>query len=829
MSLVLLVAALFLGPPAVSHSLLASSSSASSVSQPTTGRIVVTVTTLEGSVEMSGMQMELRQADGTVLAKTLSDESGHVTFADIPPGRYTVAASRPGFLPTTSAAFDVRVNEVSQVLLDTQLTFQMPPVEVQGALPREARSPTDSVQPVSMSDMLSGSILESAPLEGDDFQSLLPLMPGVVRGADGRLRIKGGQPTQGALQVSSASLIDPSTGDFDLELPGQSVESVEVLSNPFAAEYGRFSSSITQVRTRRGTNAWEFKPGNLMPRFRKSLTGIRSFEPRFSLRGPIVHDRVFLSQDFQYRYLSTPVRSLEGEPEIKVKSFDSFTRFDTVLSAQHMLGGGFITFPRDIEHTTMNTFRPAATTASFGQAGLSAGIVDRFSIGPSLVFETTLSVRSFEVEVNGEGAAPMVYAPQTQSGTYFNDQERNVRSFQWVETLNLSRDLFAQQHVFKFGYDLQRSTFSGFSESRALEVRRLDGSLAELTVFDPRTGQDITGTEYALFAQDRWRVGSRLTIEAGLRMDRDPIVDKINVSPRAGVALGLVSNGRSILRGGWGNFVQRTPLNVGAFPTYESRLVTRFNPDGSISGRPILFRNTIDPLFDTPEAHVTSAELDQRFGRRILFKVAGLHREGQHEYVIVPDATAGQLRLASSGRSRYVEFEGTARYLGGERRDFTTSYVWSKGTADLNNYDQFYGNIRNPIIRENENNLIPTDVRHRVLIRGNFGLVWFMDTWDIAPVIELRSGFPWSAVNEYQDFVGERNRAGRLPAVRTVDFSLTRPWRFKKYRFRGGLRFYNIFGAAADRDIQNNVTSPFYGTSYNPIERSVGITFGSVR
>jgi hypothetical protein len=779
---------------------------------------------------MSGMQVELRQADdGTVLAKTLSDEAGQVTFPDIPAGRYVVAASRPGFLPTTSAVFEVRPNELAKVLLDTQLTFQMPAVEVQGTAPRDAPSPTDSVQPVSMSDMLSGSVLESAPLEGDDFQSLLPLMPGVVRGADGRLRIKGGLPTQGALQVSSASLIDPSTGDFDLELPGQSVESVEVLSNPFAAEYGRFSTSITQVRTRRGTNTWEFKPGNLMPRFRKSFTGIRGFEPRMSVRGPLVRDRVFLSQDVQFRYLSTPVRTLENEPEITVKSFDSFTRFDTVLSSQHMLGGGVILFPREIEHSTMNTFRPPQTTPSFGQSGLATGILDRIGIGPLLVLESTLSVRSFEVEVNTDEPGPMVYAPDTQSGAFFNDQERNVRSFQWVETLSLSHDFFAQQHVFKFGYDLQRSTFSGFSESRPLEIRRLDRSLAELTIFGPRTGQDVTGTEYALFAQDRWRVGSRLTIEAGIRMDRDPIVDKTNVSPRAGVALGLLANGSSILRGGWGNFVQRTPLNVGAFPTYESRVVTRFNPDGSIAGQPIVFRNTIDPLFDTPEAHVTSAELDQRFGRRVLFKAAGLHREGQHEYVLVPDAAAGQLRLSSSGRSNYSEFEGTARYLGGERRDFTMSYVWSKGTADLNNYDQFYGNIRTPIVRQNESNLIPTDVRHRVLIRGNFGMFGPMSKWDIAPVIELRSGFPWSAVNEYQDFVGERNRAGRLPAVRTVDFSLTRPWHFKKYRFRAGLRFYNLFGSAADRDVQNNIASPFYGTSYNPIERSIGITFGSSR
>ena len=251
----LVLVVLSLGLPISDPRLPGLSHTTSSALQPTTGRIVVSVTTLEGTVEMSGMQVELRQADdGTVLAKTLSDEAGQVTFPDIPAGRYVVAASRPGFLPATSAVFEVRPNEVAKVLLDTQLTFQMPAVEVQGTAPRDPPSPTDSVQPVSMSDMLSGSVLESAPLEGDDFQSLLPLMPGVVRGADGRLRIKGGLPTQGALQVSSASLIDPSTGDFDLELPGQSVESVEVLSNPFAAEYGRFSTSITQVRTRRGTN-----------------------------------------------------------------------------------------------------------------------------------------------------------------------------------------------------------------------------------------------------------------------------------------------------------------------------------------------------------------------------------------------------------------------------------------------------------------------------------------------------------------------------------------------------------------------------------------------
>ena len=39
-----------------------------------------------------------------------------------------------------------------------------------------------------------------------------------------------------------------------------------------------------------------------------------------------------------------------------------------------------------------------------------------------------------------DGDGVMVYAPQSQSGTFFNSQERNVRSLQMVGALTIAQD-----------------------------------------------------------------------------------------------------------------------------------------------------------------------------------------------------------------------------------------------------------------------------------------------------------------------------------------------------------------------------------------------------
>ena len=92
-----------------------------------------------------------------------------------------------------------------------------------------------------------------------------------------------------------------------------------------------------------------------------------------------------------------------------------------------------------------------------------------------------------------------------------------------------------------------------------------------------------------------------------------------------------------------------------------------------------------------------------------------------------PDVASGALVLASNGASTYWEVETTGRYLANERRDLTVSYVRSHGIRDLNDYDDFFGNFRNPIIRLNENSLSPTDVPHRLIVTRRARAAWALD------------------------------------------------------------------------------------------------------
>src|SRR4029077_11666485 len=132
--------------------------------------------------------------------------------------------------------------------------------------------------------------LQPLPLPNEQLLDALPLVPGVIRGPDGQIAMNGARPSQRGMTVNSANVTDPVTGAFAINLPIEAVESARVLTNPYAAEDGKFIGGVTAVETRSGTDKFNFEAQSFFPRFARrggKWSGIEAFTPRFAFSGPI--------------------------------------------------------------------------------------------------------------------------------------------------------------------------------------------------------------------------------------------------------------------------------------------------------------------------------------------------------------------------------------------------------------------------------------------------------------------------------------------------------------------------------------------------------------
>jgi hypothetical protein len=225
-----------------------------------------------------------------------------------------------------------------------------------------------------------------------------------------------------------------------------------------------------------------------------------------------------------------------------------------------------------------------------------------------------------------------------------------------------------------------------------------------------------------------------------------------------------------------------------------------------------------------PRSLIWNAGFDRQLSPSLVLRVNHLRRTTSHEFLMTQTAGAEPpaLRLDSSGTSRYWEQEITLRFLRGDRQDLTVSYVRSRALADTNAFDLFYGNARAPIVLPNGFTLANVDTPDRLL---TWGTISIGTNWQVLPVFEIRNGFPFSAVDENQDLVGERNRAGRFPALASLDVAVQRRFDVWGRRVWLGIRIFNVLNRPNYRDVQHNVDSPAYGQFFNPARRSFGATF----
>src|ERR1035441_3222895 len=284
---------------------------------------------------------------GPVERQTESDAIGQYRFELLPPGRYTAEATAPGL--KGAVPVDVAAGETAAAPIPLELMAVTTSVTVTAADSAVSAVSTQSAQ----STTITQATVDAAPVRNEKVENLLPLVPGVVRGPDGRINMKGARSTQGGWLVNSANVTDPATGAEAMNLPIDVVSSVQVISNPYDPEYGKFTGAVSSVETKAGNlDTYHFSIQNLLPRAGirgGGVGGLESVTPRLTVTGPLVRNRVAITQSFEYRFVRTPVQSLPPmQRDMKLESFDSFTQVDVSLTETHSATFSFSLFPEKL-------------------------------------------------------------------------------------------------------------------------------------------------------------------------------------------------------------------------------------------------------------------------------------------------------------------------------------------------------------------------------------------------------------------------------------------------------------------------------------------------
>src|ERR1700741_4154284 len=278
--------------------------------------------------------------------QSLSDMDGQYDFPSLLAGEYTVTVEFSGF-----KKYEKKLSVQIEATVEHNILLQPVPLSESVTVTddRTDAGKTESTTP----SVITNQALRDAPLVDQKFQDALPLLPGVVRGPDGNLNIKGTRPTQSGILVSSLNVPDPVTGAPAFELPLEAGDTVQVLSNPEASEFGKFTGAVTTIETRSGSNDWRYLITGTLPRplWRDGKPiGVGAATPRIAAGGPIKKDKLFFFQSVEYRFVRTNVPSLEeldeSQRDIKRESFDSFSRIDYVVNNIIRLTASFSIFPQ---------------------------------------------------------------------------------------------------------------------------------------------------------------------------------------------------------------------------------------------------------------------------------------------------------------------------------------------------------------------------------------------------------------------------------------------------------------------------------------------------
>ncbi len=746
---------------------------------------------------------------GQVSLETETDQNGDFLIPAVPHGVYTAEISSSGLKAVESVEVNTR---------DVNLSIELKPEQPVTSVVVTADS--SAAKNPAPSETVSDRTLRDAPNVDERFESALPLVPGVVRGPDGHVNLKGTRNTQSGALVNSANVTDPVTGSPAINLPVDVVASVQVISNPYDPQYGRFTGAVSSVETKISNyESFHFSFQNFIPRVRDeggSVRGIDAATPRMTLTGPILRDKIAITQSFEYRFVQTPVNSLPPfQRDTKLESFDSYTQLDFAISSRQTANVSVAFYPQRLDYLGLNTFTTQESTPDFHQRGYQINLQDSYAVGTGLL-SSQFSYKRFDADITAQSDDPYRVELETAEGGFFNRQQRRTWRLGWQEVYHFAPRKFAGTHQITAGLSCEHSAYDGQQTFRSVEFDGVANAPVERITYTAPTVFSVEQNEVAWFAGDQWAVLPRLTLDLGVRFDHDSITSSTHAAPRAGFLLSLTRDGKTLLKGGAGLFYDRVPLLAATFPDLPNRTVTLLGPSGEPTNS-LSYQNAIDGGLHNPRSTSWSLELDRQLLSNLFLRVAYEQRNTSEDLIVEPisEGTAGTLALSNRGSDSYREFQVAARYKIGQSV-LNASYVRSRAYGNLNDVNQFFGNLAQPVIEPDARGRLPFDAPNRFLFWGTIAAPWKLT---VVPVYDLHTGFPYSIQNEYREYVGPRN-VDRFPTFSSFDIQVSRRILLsihgRHIPARVGAGAFNLFNHFNPRDVQNNLASARYGGFFNP-------------
>jgi hypothetical protein len=280
------------------------------------GTITGIVTDPSGAV-IPGARITAIRTETGVSQSTITTSAGTYTIPNLVVGSYNVSAEAQGF--ANAAANGITLDVAQQ----RQVDFKLAVSGVSARVEVSAAPPLLNTTEGSLAGLVTGSQVQSLPLNGRSIANLVMLQPGMAQDSGEMGWFAPEWVGNGNRAETAVALLDGSDSsdremgtvqfwDFNLD----AIAEFKVQQNNYSAQYGQGGGTITQIVSKTGTNqfhgsAFEFVRNNDFDTrnfFGATVPPLQRNEFGFTFGGPIKRDKTFFFGEY------AGFRQLSGEP-----------------------------------------------------------------------------------------------------------------------------------------------------------------------------------------------------------------------------------------------------------------------------------------------------------------------------------------------------------------------------------------------------------------------------------------------------------------------------------------------------------------------------------